>query len=298
MKLNKFSLLCILFVFAVIFCSCAGKTEKEAETVSITPSGSETEPLQTEPQTEAETLPPVIPNGTKPHTPHIYTPDREITYPYYPPVYTLMYHLIMEEPLTESETDLYVRPSEFDEHLTAFESKGLQYKFAYEYDDKDRNSVFLTFDDGYEDNYTNMFPILKAHNAKATIFVITDMIDTEGYLTTEQIREMAQSGLVYFGSHTKTHRFMSGLTPDEIRAEAVESIHRIEAVTGQYCTAIAYPSGKYSTEAIDIISEYFDFAFIQQPAVPAGYNGYYTIPRVYAARNMTGETLMKRLGLK
>lgn len=40
------------------------------------------------------------------------------------------------------------------------------------------NSVIITFDDGFKNNFINAFPILQKYNIKATVFLITDYIDT------------------------------------------------------------------------------------------------------------------------
>ena len=69
----------------------------------------------------------------------------------------------------------------------------------------------LTLDDGYEDNYTNLFPLLKKYQAKATISVVTGSIGQPGILTADQIREMSDSGLVEFASHTVTHPHLTSL---------------------------------------------------------------------------------------
>lgn len=67
-----------------------------------------------------------------------------------------------------------------------------------------QKAVLLTFDDGYESNYTLAFPILREYGAKAAISLITSRIDerANGFLTWDECREMAKSGLVEFASHT------------------------------------------------------------------------------------------------
>lgn len=89
------------------------------------------------------------------------------------------------------------------------------------------NSICLTFDDGYLDFWTHVFPMLKKYSAKATVFInpelteyhiprktledytcgraSLDEITTHGYLSWEEMAEMEQSGLVDVQSHTYTH---------------------------------------------------------------------------------------------
>jgi len=50
-----------------------------------------------------------------------------------------------------------------------------------------KGCVVVTFDDGYQDNYTYAYPILKAHGAVATIFICPDLIDTQQPLWTNSL---------------------------------------------------------------------------------------------------------------
>ncbi|MEL7598058.1 MAG: polysaccharide deacetylase family protein, partial [Clostridiaceae bacterium] len=55
-------------------------------------------------------------------------------------------------------------------------------------------SIVLTFDDGYLDNYTKLYPVLKKYGLKGTIFVITKAIDKEkDYLLSSQLKELDKS---------------------------------------------------------------------------------------------------------
>jgi len=192
--------------------------------------------------TEEVTVPPVIPEkGT-------YTPA------------VFMYHLILDEPYSPYE-NLFVRPSEFEGQVKILNSLGYSYEFAENYGTKEYPTAILTFDDGYEDNYTEMFPILKKYNAKATVFLATSLIGTEHYLTESQIKEMSDSGLVSFQSHTVNHSDLTYLNEAYIRSEMENSISIIEGLTGKKVNSFAYPAGKYNALAVSVVGEYVSFAY-------------------------------------
>ena len=72
--------------------------------------------------------------------------------------------------------------------------------------------IIISVDDGYRSNYTHLFPILKDLEMKAEISLITNAIQNYDWaMNWDQVRKMADSGLVSFQSHT--NRLHSDLTP-------------------------------------------------------------------------------------
>lgn len=51
--------------------------------------------------------------------------------------------------------------------------------------------LFLTFDDGYLDNYTIAFPTLKKYGVKAAFFIVSDLTDTNNWLDHDKLRYLA-----------------------------------------------------------------------------------------------------------
>lgn len=114
--------------------------------------------------------------------------------------------------------------------------------------------LMLTLDDGYLDNYTNVFPILQQYAMKASFYIITGMVGAEDRLTASQIREMAAAGMD-FGSHTVTHRFLASLTPTEMKTELTQSKFDLEQLLGKSVDFIAYPGGSYNSDTLKLAKE-------------------------------------------
>lgn len=110
---------------------------------------------------------------------------------------------------------------------------------------RDRHAA-LTFDDGLEDVYTVAYKILKPMNIPFTIFPLTGMLDTPGYMTTEQLKEMAADPLVTVGSHGINHLHFSREDRTTQTRELADSKETLEALTGKPCTVAAYPYGQYN----------------------------------------------------
>lgn len=132
-----------------------------------------------------------------------------------------------------------------------------------------KKTVAITFDDGYEDNYTNAFPTLKKYNFPATIFVSTafigkNMIARKGtdlkILSEEEMKEMHKSGLIEIGSHSHNHPKLTSLKDKEVENEFAVSQKVVQDLLGYVPKSFAYPKGNFDERVGQITSRFFDIA--------------------------------------
>ena len=153
------------------------------------------------------------------------------------------------------ENLLTVSTQEFDAQMTWLEENGYQTITASELADAlegkgklPEHPVLITFDDGYIDNYQCAFPILKKHQMKAIIFLISDYVSMySNYLTWEQILEMQAAG-IEFGSHTLDHTVLTDLSPIAVERELKGSKNVLQNRLGRKIEFLAYPCGFTNTE--------------------------------------------------
>lgn len=113
--------------------------------------------------------------------------------------------------------------------------------------------ILITYDDGWEDNYTKAFPILKEFSFTATIFVTTGMVDRDdNYLTSKQIKEMSAYG-IDFGAHSVNHNYLTSIPLKQAKNEIRTSKVFLENLIGKPIISFCYPYGDYSDRIIEII---------------------------------------------
>lgn len=107
----------------------------------------------------------------------------------------------------------------------------------------EKRRIVLTFDDGFQDLLLVAAPALFANGVPFTAYITTGFLDTPGYLTVPQLRELAANPLVTVGSHTVTHPMTRFLTADAVMEELTASKARLEDVLGREVRHFAFPYG-------------------------------------------------------
>lgn len=184
----------------------------------------------------------------------------------------LMYHMVCE-PTNKLEARFACPPARFSRHMQKLISDGFlpislnqaleRAFFQEEIPDK---SVVITLDDGYEDNYTNAFPILEEYSIPASIFLTTGYLNGHNdwmdhsdcpkhpIMNWDQIKEMSRHG-INFGAHTVTHPRLTELENHRVRSEIEDSKKEIEDKLGETCDHFAYPYGLFNDKISRIVKE-------------------------------------------
>ena len=169
----------------------------------------------------------------------------------------LMYHHVADE-----QSWLYVRKDYFSNQMDYLVQKGYTPVTLPEVVESlqtgkslPQKPIVLTFDDGYLDFYENAYPILKSHNFKATIFVISQHVGGSAYLSWAQLQEMVSSGLVTAGDHTLSHPSLPPLTEEKLKDQIISAKNIIEQNLGGTVNVFAYPYGGANGQAEKILRE-------------------------------------------
>ena len=172
----------------------------------------------------------------------------------------LRYHAVSDD--TWGNTGAFISPAKLELQLQTLLAEGCT---PITFEDLDRldqieKPVILTFDDGYRDNYTNLFPLLKKYRIPATIFLVTGAVGNEVNLTQEMIREMADSGLVSFQSHTVTHPHLDDLDGQALKDEIQNSMLAVARMTGKQPFVFSYPEARTTEASRAWVKEYYQFS--------------------------------------
>jgi peptidoglycan/xylan/chitin deacetylase (PgdA/CDA1 family) len=169
----------------------------------------------------------------------------------------LMYHKVsangVKDFLTVSSDDLRIQFSYLQQN--GYHSILLSDLVAYLQNKQElpTKPVLITFDDGYRDNWTVMYPLLKEYEMKATIFLVASFINKDGknssedgneYLHIEDIHAM-DPGFVEFGLHSYDHKSYKELTCEEMNKDIIKAKALLRSLNIDFQPCHAFTFGAY-----------------------------------------------------
>ncbi|MFL5748711.1 MAG: polysaccharide deacetylase family protein [Niastella sp.] len=112
-----------------------------------------------------------------------------------------------------------------------------------------RKPVLITFDDGYRDNYTTMYPVLKKYGLKANIFLVPAFLEQgetpqDNYLQLSDLHSM-DPNLIEYGLHSYDHKSYKQLTLEEIEQDINKCRQYLQERKIAYQDCLAYPYGAF-----------------------------------------------------
>lgn len=172
-------------------------------------------------------------------------------------VSVLMYHMIGDEQgnaAIMTEANLRIQMNYLRDHGYHPITMQELYDYVTKGAPLPEKPVCITFDDGYLDSYTIVYPLMKEYGFPWTLFLITDDVGKPyNRMTWDQLKEMANSHAVTIASHTLSHPKLHNLaTRAEKEKEVVEANKALKYQLGIDNVWLAYPYGDYDDEVIDI----------------------------------------------
>jgi peptidoglycan/xylan/chitin deacetylase (PgdA/CDA1 family) len=146
-------------------------------------------------------------------------------------------------------------------------------------------SMVLTFDDGYADNLTMAYPVLRQHEFPATIFLVSQAVggvngwDTAGELAGRPLLswpdiEALQEGGITVGAHTRHHPALTEIPDDQLEGEVAGSRADLTRQLGRSVELFAYPHGRHDARVQTAVAgagylcACCSYAGLNDPSVP------------------------------
>ena len=167
--------------------------------------------------------------------------------------------------------------------------------------------IIITFDDGYEDAYTNVADILIKYGMKAVVFIITGYIGKYStweyarfqtrrkHLNTDQIYELSKNN-VEIGSHGHSHRYLSALNQKTVQTELTFSKHKLEMISNQKVITFSYPFGRTGKNVIQTVKDCgYHYATVNISSVNKNKSNLLCIPRRTIYRSDTLKQFISKI---
>lgn len=176
----------------------------------------------------------------------------------------LMYHYVeyVQDDGDTIRKSLNIIPSIFDEQIKTLKNDGYVFMTVSELSrvldsnlSLPEKSVLITIDDGHWDVYTDILPILKKYNVKATAYIIPGFTGGSDFMTDAQIKNIIESGLIEIGAHTVNHVSLKGKPLTVVESEVKKSKKMLEGEYNIKVLSFAYPNGEFDEASIKVVKD-------------------------------------------
>ncbi len=183
-------------------------------------------------------------------------------------VVSIMYHRFNENryPSTNIEIDIFKKHLEIinNSKFDFFNPKNFENKFDIPRKNK---KILITIDDGFMSFYEEAWPILRKEKIPFILFVSTEPVGKNGYMSWEQIKEIEKHNFTIIGHHSHTHDYLIDKTNKEFISD-IETANKIFLKNlGYIPTLFSYPFGEYSKFMKDYVSKNFKLSFGQHSGI-------------------------------
>ena len=210
-------------------------------------------------------------------------------------VAVLIYHRVVNSAISSSKFNVFITKNKLDYQIGNLKKRGFSFITFKDLANgiKVKKPIILTFDDGYEDNYLNLLPLLKKHNAKAVIYCLGDRSiqsniwdeklgePRANLMSDSQIQECHNSGLIEIASHGMKHQHLPSLNEVDADEEFKLSKLNLEQLINEKIVSFAYPYGDYGKrEELMAYEAGYDFAIGTVNGPLKLTDNYYAIRRI------------------
>ncbi|MDA1166951.1 MAG: polysaccharide deacetylase family protein [Proteobacteria bacterium] len=183
-------------------------------------------------------------------------------------ILSLMYHRFDENkyPSTNIQMDVFVKQIEMIKNSN-YDFYDIQ-KFIDNFNEpKNEKKILITIDDAFSSFYEIAWPFLKENKIPFILFVSTEPVGNNGYMTWDQIREVEKESFAYIGHHSHTHDYLIEKSDEEFINDIEIASKFFLKELGYIPNLFSYPFGEYSKFMKDYVAENFSFAFGQHSGV-------------------------------
>ena len=153
---------------------------------------------------------------------------------------------------------------------------------------------FVSFDDVPDNFYNVAYPILKQYNIPFTLYIATGFMDTEGYLTTEQVKRLATDPLCTIGAHTISHPMLKHHKVN-LKEEICNCGKVLEGIIGKPVVHFAYPFGTPTAINRRVINFTKKMSIYKSAVITIpGYVNQYSLKDIFALPRIHSKLYMKK----